>query len=209
MAIIVQLLEASAETNSVGIGTHGADKSAVALQQAQAKTVVGKVLPLVAERVDSAMELGSASYVGQIMSGNNIWKLSGDRMNSITIPEGQDVTIWLRLTNAERDLILQADMETILVNVFDTSASDQSIPIFQDDLVVPTVMFSALQLSGGWRQDADGYAFKYELPGDVLGEGGRVYRVEVVFRTKNYGPVVPKALIHTEPLLTPRTELGG
>lgn len=82
--------------------------------------------------------------------------------------------------------VVQADVEAILVSVFDSGEWVGPVDVDGDgvplELTVASVVFDALQTGDVWTTDATGFNFAFALDGTVyLSDGGRVYRVQAEF----------------------------
>ena len=178
----------------------------VAVKQAVIDVSMGGVVSVVPKPFNWAAEASAWTWIAQITAGNKI--LPVRHMTRLLIHEQESVTLRARPTTEEGAVVYAASIETAMVSVFDTSRDTKSTAVYQEELVVSDVCFSALQLDKGWRQDRTGYSFKYQLPAGVLIEGGRVYRVELVLRTYSGGPRILVWEVETSPVWTARAALG-
>ena len=129
-------------------------------------------------------------------------------MNRILVMEGETVTLRARPTDPEGATLYLADVDTALVQVFDTTSSTRSTPVYSENLVLSQVLFATKQIDAGWRTDKSGYTYKYRLPANVLKEGGRLYRIETILRTKTKGPTSIVNEAETSSLWSARSLLG-
>lgn len=200
---MVLLLEGDALFAGSAFGAGG-----VALEQGEA-VMDGRIL--VVGTVKEAFWAAAATtwtWAAQVTAGDMRFPIRGYGMNRIQVVEGESVTLRARPTDEDGSTVFQANVETILVSVFDKQRADQTTAIYEQELLPAEVMYSTRQLDRGWRTDSTGYTFKYALPANILIEGGRVYRIEVVLRTYATGP---RSLIfeaETVPLWTSRGALG-
>jgi hypothetical protein len=77
----------------------------------------------------------------------------------------------------EGNLILQADVSSISVKVFDIDGTQISTTLAPS---AASTIFDTLQTSGTWGNLSRGGNFRYSVPGDYFPTGGTTNRVEVV-----------------------------
>ncbi len=208
MAVSVTLTRAGATATAIPIGAIAPGHRAVALERAGASAASRGMGVRLVRPPDWAAEATTWEWVSQITTGNRLISQRGTSMTRIVANEGEAATIRGRVTDPNGDLIYQADVLTILVQVFDTTATDRGTPVYQDDLIVSNVMWDALQVDKGWRTDSDGYSYRYEIPENVFKEGGRVYRIESIFTTAAKGATTLVHEVETRPLWSSRSVLG-
>ena len=155
-----------------------------------------------------ASEVTTWVWVSQVTAGNRLVTQRGSSMERILAMEGETVTVRSRPKDPEGNILYRDDIDTALVQVFDTTAPGRSTPVYSENLVLADTLETSLAVDQGWRSDAVGYTFKYELPANILREGGRVYRIEVILRTKTRGPSAIVHEVETSSLWTSRGSLG-
>ena len=77
----------------------------------------------------------------------------------------------------EGNLILQADVSSISVKVFDVDGTQISTTLSPSPA---STIFDTLQTSGTWENLSRGGNFRYSVPGTYFPTGGTTNRVEVV-----------------------------
>jgi hypothetical protein len=208
MAPTITLQALSATATARKIGMQGPGHRALALGRLGSRVISRGLLVKLVRDPEWASEITGWSWVSQITAGNRHITQRGTDMERILAMEGETVTIRSRPKDPEGEILYLADVDTALVQVFDTTATARSTPLYSENLVLSEVLYAGLQVDKGWRTDASGYSFKYELPADVLREGGRVYRIEVILRTKTRGPSSIVHEVETSSLWTSRASLG-
>ena len=102
--------------------------------------------------------------------------------------QNEDIFTLARVVNPQQNAILQTDVNTIVLKVYDLSVPSTT-PVFTDNTLVPgQVISNTLQTTYGWSQDAIGWNFKHRLEiEDVTGGliGGHTYRLE--FKLQSQG----------------------
>jgi hypothetical protein len=88
-------------------------------------------------------------------------------------------TLLARLTNSDGNPLLQADVSAIAVSF--RSYDDPSAQHQTDAPVVANVIFDTLQTDAVWKEDAEGYNFKYTPAAGKFDQNDQYpYLVEVV-----------------------------
>lgn len=151
--------------------------------------VPGRLLSYNTVLPDPAQGATWAIAVSQLIALNRPFSFTAIYMQRIRVPEGVDVVLQGRLLNSLRTAFLfLADVSAVTLNVFDLSSETKDVPVHSEELVVSDVMFDQLQDDAAWRRDKVGYSYRVPVSGEHLREGGRIYRVEVFFKTSS-GPI--------------------
>lgn len=98
--------------------------------------------------------------------------------------EDTDVTVMARITGGDGENIVQADVSTITLNVYDCSEVPIGDPVITSGVDVATTVFDTLQTPSDdprWTTDTTGYNFASTITGTVFSTGGHVYRAEYAF----------------------------
>lgn len=88
-------------------------------------------------------------------------------------------TMLSRIMGAAASAILQADLTSISITVYDTT--DNSTAQAATSLDKTAVIFDTLQTDARWTRDSTGYNFRYTIPATTFASGERTYRAEVKF----------------------------
>lgn len=109
---------------------------------------------------------------------------------TITLDHWEDapLTIIGRVEGLDGDAIVQADLASIALKVFNNSTKEQ-IGV-TTALTVSDVIFDTLQTDYGWSADSEGYNFRYTMAATFFPTGGQVVLVEVI-GTATSGGAVP------------------
>lgn len=100
------------------------------------------------------------------------------RVYTASINEDDDFTPIARVKNGAGTLITQASLTSITYYAYDTGTATQT---GTGTLTISSVVFDTLQTGSNWTVDGTGYNFLATIPGTCFPDGGKVYRVEIVF----------------------------
>jgi len=213
------VLATDVQSSNLSIGLiYGGPKSlirsvALALPEAAEARVLrtGPAAPSLGRRTLPDWQASAAHFLGQITVANQHYYEHGPMSitHRIFALEGDDITVRGRPVTEDGTALLQANISTILLNIFDTTSSTSATAIHTETLPVDQMFFSSLQITKGWRKDAIGYSFEHQVDGAALVEGGRVYRLEYVFGLSAGGSIKHAVEVAISGLLTPSSELGS
>jgi len=91
--------------------------------------------------------------------------------------ENSGLQIMARIEGWDGALITQATLTTITYYVYDLETKEQ---VATDTLTIASVVYDTAQTDSGWPY-SDGFNFATILPATCFPNGGRDYRVEVIF----------------------------
>jgi hypothetical protein len=95
--------------------------------------------------------------------------------------QNEDIITLARVVNPQQSPILQADVNSVALKVYDLSTQSTTAVYTVASIAVGLVVSDTLQTTYGWSQDATGWNFKHRLEvGLVTGGliGGHTYRLE-------------------------------
>jgi len=101
------------------------------------------------------------------------------KVNTDTVFAGSGITFLARLRGDDGQLITQASLSGVTVDVWDRSNSDVSV--LSTAVTVTTSVFDTLQTDPRWTADTTGYNFRYDMADTVLSQDNHKYRVEFWF----------------------------
>jgi len=154
---------------------------------------------------NAAITFPHAERVG-ISSPQVIPAVQGARMIAhALIPEDGTPTFLARFVDEEFAPFVQADVYDAQVTVFDES-DGSSDWVWQAPVASADVMFDTLQTDARWREDSEGYNFRYTYDNDTVRlQGGRRYRFEVTLNLVAGGAVSQVYSVETLPLMSRRS----
>lgn len=89
-------------------------------------------------------------------------------------------TMMSRILGASASAIVQADISSISISVFDLDNSNSTAQA-ATALTVSSVVFNTLQTDARWTKDSTGYNFRYTIPASTFATGEHNYLAEVKF----------------------------
>lgn len=96
-----------------------------------------------------------------------------------TIWEDSGCQIMARIVGNDAANIVQADITSITLDVYDQSSDTQTVT--DEALTVASVVFDTLQTDARWTVDATGYNFRHTAEAAKFPTGGSRYRLEYNF----------------------------
>jgi hypothetical protein len=103
--------------------------------------------------------------------------------------EDTPVVLMARVTGEDSELITQASIDSITIDVYRIDGSVSEAVGSQASLTVADTVFDTLQTDDRWTEDATGYNFRYTVPVARFATPGR-HRIEFWF-TGEDGSVFP------------------
>ncbi|MDE0913894.1 MAG: hypothetical protein OSB57_01800 [Planctomycetota bacterium] len=102
----------------------------------------------------------------------------------LDVEEKGSVTVMDRLTKPVGTYLLQADVESIVLRVFDTTSGTPGVMVYSELLDVEDVIEDVANTALPWDRDTIGSTFRHVLEGyHVFKSGGKTYRLEYVIET--------------------------
>jgi hypothetical protein len=118
---------------------------------------------------------------------------------SVKAWEGQHVTTSARVVRPDDVALVQSDVSSVSVKVFDLSSNAPDTAIATLAPAVSSVIFNTLQNDGYWSLDGTGYNLRHTVAGSNFPRGGRTYRVEYEIVTASYGTFWVVTLVQAVP----------
>lgn len=157
---------------------------------------------------DAAWQATAPSFIGQLSAGGEHYHPRANmpkHIERIYVPEGTPVTRRGRPVEEDGTVLFLTDVDFVSWRLYELTGSS-SEALSSEALLAEDVMYSSLQVTSAWRRDAVGYSFEHTTPGEHLREGGRVYRVEYIFRLASGETRFDRFEIGTLPAMTPSSE---
>lgn len=120
-------------------------------------------------------------------------------------PEGTYITLLGQFYTEDQTQLVQADVDTIRLHVFEQPASAPASEVYSTSLTTSAVVFDTMQTDARWTGDGTGYNFRYTVDApQLLGKGGAtmIYEVEIVLLSDG-GPIKQAWEVHAAPFLSP------
>lgn len=200
------------DLRAAALGSALASNAAAAtpLPQVTLELHLGALQSKQGKRYDPAWQTSAPRFVGQLSAGGHHFyprAAAHFLMERILVREGTPVTRRGRFTNEDGSLVYLADVSHVTYRLFEVTGSS-AVELESEVLLAEDVLYASLQVTQGWRRDADGFLFEHLVPGDRLLEGGRVFRVEYVAELLDGTPRTDAFEIATSGLYTPSYELA-
>jgi hypothetical protein len=125
------------------------------------------------------------------------------RIRTLRVNEGQPFTFTERVQHQDKTDILQVEIDSISLRIFDDSVGDGHTAVHYDDSIdILLSVFDTLQVDGLWDRDSSGYNFKHVFDEtdslDVFLSGGKSYRLEYRFELQAGGFLLVPGMIHVD-----------
>ncbi len=118
------------------------------------------------------------------------------------VPEGTHVTLLGRVREADNSLLVQADVDNIVLRVFERPVDSPAAEVFSETLTVADVVFDSMQTDARWRGDSVGYNFRYTITApQLVAKGGVATRYEVTINLTSGGPIRQAWEVHATSFL--------
>lgn len=121
----------------------------------------------------------------------------------VIVPEGTFVTLLGRARTEDNTLLVQADVDNIVLRVFEQPADAPASEVYSTSLAKASVVFDTMQTDARWRGDSVGYNFKYVVNAkQLVARGGVTTRYEVTVNlASNQGPIRQAWEVNASPFL--------
>jgi hypothetical protein len=104
--------------------------------------------------------------------------------------EGQDIEPIARVVGLDGEVVVQADISSIALEVYDEDSDTPTTSVLSAVPVVASTIFDTLQVDSRWGEDDIGYNFRYAILASALtAVGGHTYRCEFLLTPSSGGPI--------------------
>ncbi len=142
------------------------------------------------------MELAAAAWPGDSTVPRTAMQ------TQLHVPEGTHVTLLGRARTEDNSLLVQADVDNIVLRVFERPVDSPAAEVFSETLTVADVVFDSMQTDARWRGDSVGYNFRYTITApQLVAQGGVATRYEVTINLTSGGPIRQAWEVHASSFL--------